>query len=189
MYYFAFLILLMVGQKKYEEFELVQGLKSQQTDAFNYLYDHYHGALYGIIYSIVQEPAVADDVLQESFVKIWRQINTYDASKGRLFTWMLNIARNGSIDKLRSKSFRQQQQNQSLQESVYDSIKVEQPSADLIGLRKMVGELKLEFRQLVELAYFQGYTQEEMSEALQIPLGTVKTRMRAALIELRKKMK
>ena len=78
-------------------------LKQRRESAFNYLYDNYSAALYSVIISIVPDRELSNDILQEVFVKIWRQIETYDVTKGRLFTWMLNIARNASIDALRSK--------------------------------------------------------------------------------------
>ncbi len=173
----------------YNEYELVQMLKRQESAAFSYLYDNYGHSLYAIVLNIVTDKEIARDVLQEIFVKIWRQISTYDDGKGRLYTWMLNIARNASIDKLRSKGFRQEKQNQELSENVNEKSIDAGLNIDRLGLRKIVHQLKPEQRDLIELAYFQGYTQDEMSQALQIPLGTVKTRMRAALVELRKLMK
>jgi len=125
--------------------------------------------------------------LQEVFVNIWRRIEQYDAGKGRLFTWMLNIARNASIDTLRSKSYQNSRKNQSIQDNV-DTIQVTdvlQPGIDTIGLRKVLEKLKEEQRVLIELAYFKGYTHEEIAELEKIPLGTVKTRIRNALIQLR----
>jgi len=95
----------------YEESELVRLLRQRQEPAFNYLYDHYAGALYSVIISIVPDRELGNDLLQEVFVKIWRQIESYDSTKGRLFTWMLNIARNASIDAVRSKNFQQSRQN------------------------------------------------------------------------------
>ena len=93
----------MEPKTKYSEHELVVLLNEQSNDAFNYLYDHYSGALFTIINQIVPDKDTAGDVLQEVFVNIWKKINTYDSAKGRLFTWMLNIARNAAIDKIRSR--------------------------------------------------------------------------------------
>ena len=81
-------------------------LQQRNEKAFGYLYDNYSGALYGIVKSIVTDTEIANDVLQNVFVNIWRKIELYDAQKGRLFTWMLNIARNAAIDEVRSKGFR-----------------------------------------------------------------------------------
>jgi RNA polymerase sigma-70 factor (ECF subfamily) len=170
----------------YTEQELVTALKDRDAVAFNYLYDHYSAALYTIVKQIVQNTETASDVLQEVFVNIWRKIESYDPSKGRLFTWMLNIARNASIDTLRSRSFQRSQKNQEITETVHD---MRGPSyltnIDSIGLKKLLQKLKPEYRILIELAYFKGYTQEEIAEIEDIPLGTVKTRIRNALIQLR----
>ena len=169
----------------YEEYELVAALRQKDNQAFSYLYEHYAGALYGVIKQIVADAELSNDVLQETLVNIWRRIETYDETKGRLFTWMLNIARNASIDMLRSKNFQNTRKNQPLSDTVNWSTTAQAQNIDNIGLRKMLGKLKDEQRTLVELAYFRGYTHEEIAAMEGIPLGTVKTRIRAALIQLR----
>jgi RNA polymerase sigma factor (sigma-70 family) len=179
----------MAGSPKHTEPELVALLKKRSQSAFNYLYDNYSGALYGVIVSIVQDKELSNDVLQEVFIKIWRQIEQYDPAKGRLFTWMINICRNASIDTLRSKGYHAQKQNRELTESVYSAAGATNMGTDRIGLRKLITGLKEEHKILVELAYFQGYTQDEISKLLNIPLGTVKTRLRNALIQLREVFK
>ena len=171
----------------YNEPELVSLLKSRDQKAFNYLYDNYSGALYSIILQVLNDTELANDVLQEVFINIWRKIEIYDPAKGRLFTWMLNIARNASIDTLRSKGFQNTQKNQSLPEYV-DLNKPGQTTElniDNIGLKKLLEKLRDEYRVLIDLAYFKGYTHEEIAELEKIPLGTVKTRIRNALIQLR----
>ena len=160
-------------------------LQQRNEKAFGYLYDNYSGALFGIVNSIVTDKEIANDVLQNVFVNIWRKIESYDATKGRLFTWMLNIARNASIDEVRSKGFRDSQKNQSLSENVDVPGAVTVPSIEDVGLKKVLTKLKGELRVLIDLSYFQGFTHEEISKALNIPLGTVKTRIRSALIQLR----
>ncbi len=175
--------------KKYSEPELVQLLRQRGQHVFSYLYDNYSGALLSIIVNIVNDEELANDVLQEVFVKIWKQIESYDSSKGRLFTWMLNIARNASIDTVRSKGYQNSRQNRELTEDVYSSGGTSELKTDQIGLRKMVHNLKEEYKVLVELSYFQGFTQDEISKMLNIPLGTVKTRLRTALTQLREIIK
>ena len=160
-------------------------LQQRNEKAFGYLYDNYSGALYGIVNSIVTDKEIANDVLQNVFVNIWRKIESYDASKGRLFTWMLNIARNAAIDELRSKGYRDSQKNQSLSENVDVAGVATVPVIDDVGLKKVLTKLKGELRVLIDLSYFQGFTHEEISKILGIPLGTVKTRIRSALIQLR----
>lgn len=170
----------------YNENELVDLLQQRSEKAFTYLYDNYSGALYGVIHSIIADNETSNDVLQDVFVNIWRKIESYDATKGRLFTWMLNIARNAAIDKIRSKGFRDGQKNQPLSENVDISIgQTAGPAVNDVGLRKVIGRLKEEQRVLIDLSYFQGFTHEEIAKAMNIPLGTVKTRIRSALIQLR----
>lgn len=170
----------------YTEHELVSLLKDRDSKAFGYLYDHYSGALNSIILQVVNDVELANDVLQEVFINIWRKIESYDQTKGRLFTWMLNIARNASIDTLRSKTFQNSQKNRAFPENV-DGLRI--PTSELnidnIGLKKVLEKLKVEHRTLIELAYFKGYTHEEIAEIESMPLGTVKTRIRNALVQLR----
>jgi RNA polymerase sigma-70 factor (ECF subfamily) len=175
--------------KLYSEPELVLLLKQRQQEAYNYLYNHYSGALYSIILNIVPDRDYASDVLQEVFIKIWRQIESYDNTKGRLFTWMLNIARNASIDAVRSKGYQKTQKNLELSENMYDAGGSTSMNTDKIGLKKIVYNLKEEYRVLIDLSYFQGFTQDEISKMLKVPLGTVKTRMRSALIQLKQVIK
>jgi RNA polymerase sigma factor (sigma-70 family) len=173
----------------YNEQELIIALKGRDDQAFSYLYDHYSGSLFSIIVQIVKSPEVASDVLQEVFVNIWRKMESYDPLKGRLFTWMLNISRNASIDMLRSKNYQNNQKNREITDTVYGNDQVTQTSIDSIGLTKFLGKLRPEQRVLIELAYFKGYTHEEISQIEDIPLGTVKTRIRNALLQLREYLK
>jgi len=170
---------------KYSEQELVALLKEQNNDAFNYLYDHYSGALFTIINQIVPDKDTASDVLQEVFVNVWRKIGTYDETKGRLFTWMLNIARNAAIDKVRSKGYRDNQRTQSIAEGESGMAMSSNPVVNDVGLKKVLTTLNEEYRKLIDLSYFQGFTHEEIAKMLGIPLGTVKTRIRTAISQLR----
>lgn len=175
----------------YTESELVSLLKSRDSKAFSYLYDNYSASLYTIIAQMVNDMEVANDVLQEVFINIWRKIESYDPVKGRLFTWMLNIARNASIDTLRSRGFQNTRKNQSLQDKKDWPLaaKPDWVNIDNIGLKRTVERLKKEHRVLIDLAYFKGYTHEEIAEIEDIPLGTVKTRIRNALMQLREYLK
>ena len=171
---------------KYSEQELVALLKEQNNDAFNYLYDHYSGALFTIINQIVPDKDTASDVLQEVFVNVWRKIGSYDETKGRLFTWMLNIARNAAIDKVRSKGYRDNQRTQSIVDGENAGMSISSnPIVNDVGLKKVLTTLNEEYRKLIDLSYFQGFTHEEIAKMLGIPLGTVKTRIRTAISQLR----
>lgn len=172
----------------YSEPELIALLKRGEESAYGYLYDHYAATLYGVILQVVPQQEVAEDVLQEVFVKIYRNIDQYEASKGRLYTWMLHIARNTAIDTIRSKEFKKSRKIRELKESVNANAakKSVTPYVDHLGLDKVLSALNEDQQKIIDLAYFKGYTQEEISKELQLPLGTVKTRVRNALIQLRK---
>jgi RNA polymerase sigma factor (sigma-70 family) len=173
---------------KYGEDELVMLVKQRDQQAFAYLYDNYSAALNGVITKLVDDNVLAEDILQESFLKIWNNFANYDATKGRLFTWMLNITRNLTIDTLRSKGYKKQSKISADENSVsiHAVSNYGAASFDSLGIKKYLGVLKPEQRLVVDLVYFSGYTQDEIAGELGIPLGTVKTRMRSALIELRK---
>lgn len=169
------------------EDELIVLLRRRDEGAFGYLYDNYSGALYGVILKMLGFEEASRDLLQDVFVKIWRNIESYDASKGRLYTWMLNIARNAAIDMLRSPGYNRERITTDLSNDAY--MERISPAAvvktDHVGLQKVVAGLKEEYRKIIDLAYFKGYTQEEIAEELNIPIGTVKTRSRSALLQLK----
>lgn len=173
------------------EDDLVELLQKRDQRAFHYLYDNYAGALYGVILRVVSDKNNADEVLQDTFVKIWNHGHQFDQGKGRLYTWMLNIARNTGIDYIKSKRARNDQQNQSLQDIVHSDEMHNFAHTDLvekldhIGVTAVIDKLKPEWQVMIKMAYYEGYTQQEIAEELQIPLGTVKTRVRAALMQLK----
>ncbi len=177
------------GPNHIEEPQLVDLLQRKEHTALAYLYDHYSPALYGIIHRIVKQDDVAEEVLQDVFVKIWDKINTYDASRGRLFTWMLNLTRNLAIDKLRSKEFSYAQKTNRLDPNVsttnLPTMYVEQQMKDH-GLINLLKNLTPEQQMVVDLIYFKGYTHSEVAKEYDMPLGTVKTRLRSSITKLRK---
>ena len=180
----------MTQVKKIEESVLVAKLQAKDVQAFEYLYDQYKNAIFGVIYKVISDVDIAEDILQEVFVKIWKNIDSYQSGKGRLYTWMLNIARNRSIDYLRSKEHNKGRQTNSMEASVYavDAENSTSIAVDHIGIEKFVHQLKKEYQEIIHLAYFMGYTQEEIAKKLEIPLGTVKTRSRTAIRKLREMM-
>ncbi len=174
--------------KRYNEDELVMLLQKRDQDAFSYLYDNYAPALNGVIFRLVEDKSLSEDILQEAFLKIWNNFSSYDNSKGRLFTWMMNLTRNLTIDTLRSKGYKKQTKISGDENSVNNlqdtSSGIEK--FDTLGIRKQLENLKPDQRLVIDLAYFKGLTQDEISKEIGIPLGTVKTRMRTAILELRK---
>ncbi len=170
------------------EEELVLALKNRERIAVEALYDMYSASLFGVISRIIIDEATSEDVLQETFVKIWHSFPSYSADKGRLFTWMVNIARNLSIDKLRSKDFKNHSKNQELENNVtfIDEQRNTVYKPELMGVKDLVQKLRPEQKSILDLVYFKGYTHVEAADELGIPLGTIKTRLRMAIIELRK---
>lgn len=166
---------------------LIQRLQSGDQSVISTLYDKYGATLYGIVLRIVEQEDLAQDVLQESFVKIWKNAGRYDATQGTLFTWMLNICRNTAIDKTRSAYFRRKKKVHAVDETLnnHRHFAYEQ-NTDQIGLDEEVKNLEEKYRTVIDLIYFRGFTQKEVTEQLNIPLGTVKSRVRIALRELRK---
>ena len=170
-----------------EQETLVKELLTKSDKSFTLLYDNYSKSLYAVIYNLIKNREEAEDVLQEVFVKIWNNIDSFDDSKGRLYTWMLNITRNTTIDKLRSKGYNNSQKNHSVDNFVYmleDNSKTVN-RIDAIGISRFIKKLKPKCIQIIELLFFQGYTQQEASDELEIPLGTVKTQNRNCMNDLR----
>lgn len=170
-----------------DEEKLVSRLKSRDKSAFEYLYDNYSGALFGVVSRIIPKEAVAEEVLQDVFLKIWDKIESYDPAKGRLFTWMLNLTRNQAIDKTRSKELSREGKTSGIDNLVNRIEKREfaEQGVDSIGVSDLLNVLPKEQKFVVEYLYFKGYSQSELAEEFSIPLGTVKTRLRLAMSQLR----
>lgn len=170
------------------EEDLIHALRNHEKIAVEALYDMYSASLFGVISRIVIDIPTAEDVLQETFVKIWNSFSNYSAEKGRLFTWMVNIARNLAIDKIRSKDYKNQSKNHELENNVtfIDGQRNTVYKPELMGIKNLVETLKPEQKSILDLVYFKGYTHVEAAEELGIPLGTIKTRLRMAIQELRK---
>ncbi|PSR56906.1 RNA polymerase subunit sigma-70 [Adhaeribacter arboris] len=171
------------------EEELVARLRVPEDAAVAQLYDMYSAALYGVILRIVKDTEVAEDVLQECFVKIWSSFSSYDASKGKLFTWLINIARNLAIDKIRSRQYRVGSKTQTLDKSQQYTADSTGFRPEHIGVKELTEKLNPDQKKVIDMMYFDGFTQSEVAEVLEIPLGTVKTRARAAIKALSKLLK
>ncbi|PZQ79093.1 MAG: RNA polymerase subunit sigma-70 [Flavobacterium johnsoniae] len=171
--------------------ELLQQIYKKDDRAFTLLYDMYSKSLFSVIYNLIRDHEEAEDILQETFVKIWKNIESYDESKGRFYTWILNISRNASIDRLRSKGFNNRQKNLPSDNFVHllDESNKLNHKIDTIGIREFVKKLKPKCIQILDLLFFKGYTQQEASEELQIPLGTIKTQNRNCINDLRNFLK
>jgi len=167
--------------------ELVKKFQNKDVKAFEKLYGMYSDSMHGVIYNIVRDHNVAEEVMQDVFVKVWQKSESYSKQKGRFFTWILNIARNAAIDKTRSKSFKKVKQN--LNADFFVDIIQTSESLDVktnaIGIKAFVDKLDKKCKIVIDLLYFKGYTQSEASETLNIPIGTIKTRNRNCIKILR----
>jgi RNA polymerase sigma factor (sigma-70 family) len=166
---------------------LVQRFQKKDLIAFEKLYEMYIDNIRGVIYTIVRDGALAEELAQDVFVKVWRNSGSYNPSKGRFFTWILNIARNTAIDKVRSKSYKDQKKNLPTEYfvGILEQAEAEEQTIDMVALKKLLLNLKKKCIQIIELLYFRGYSQKQASESLNIPLGTVKTRNRNCIGKLR----
>ena len=135
-----------------------------------------------MVLRIVKKEADAEEVIQEVFLHIWTSIDQYDPVKGKLFTWMVHIARNAAIDRIRSKQYRVGAMTCPLEGSPAKQLaSAYEINPEHVGLKELVEKLSPDQKQVIDLMYFDGYTQSEVAEELAIPLGTVKTRARAAI--------
>ena len=167
--------------------DLILAMQNGDEKAFSRLYTMYSQAIYGIIKSIILDENIAEELLQDVFIKVWNNSKTYSVNKGRFFTWLLNIARNTAIDETRSKSFKNSRKNLSTSNfvDILSSSDSLSNKMNAIGIMKFVNALKPACIKIIDLLYFKGYTQAEASKTLEIPLGTLKTRNRACINELR----
>jgi len=171
------------------ERKITELMAQGDRQAVNLTYQNYGNALYGIIRRIVKSEALAEEVLQDVMVKVWQNAKSYNRTKGRLFTWLSNIARNASIDMLRSAGYNPEQKTTSIENPVYQNVGgSEEIKIKDSGLEKIINSLDEKHRVLIDMAYFQGYSQREIEKELGIPLGTIKSRLRQAINELRTKL-
>lgn len=167
------------------EARIIPLLQRKHSKGIDLLYDNYADALYGVAKTIVQDESLAKDVLQESFVKIWQNGPKYDPAKARLFTWLLTITRNTAIDKLRSAQNRSNKEIQIPEHNV-NTVDNRSFNIDGIDMNDQLKKLDDKYQLVLQALFFMGMTQQETSESLNIPLGTVKTRLRNGLKALRK---
>lgn len=166
---------------------IILKFKQKDVKAYEKLYNMYCNSISGVVNNIVKNDDIAQEITQDVFIKAWNNAESYSSKKGRFFTWILNIARNAAIDYTRSKRFKQSKQN--LNSDFFVDIIVSNENLDnstnTIGLKEFVTKLGVACKSIIELLYFKGFTQKEASEELGIPLGTVKTRNRTCIGELR----
>lgn len=167
---------------------LVRRLKKRDVTALDYLYDHYSEALYGIIQRTVNHQEIAEETLHDVFIRIWDQIESYDAARGTLFTWMYRIARNKAIDARRSKDFKATEKSDDVTDYV-DMFDNSERKEDYIGLSDVLNNIGAMCKKLIQLNFFMGYSHAEISEKEDMALGTVKTRLRNCLKDIKQQLK
>ncbi|MFV0565590.1 MAG: RNA polymerase sigma factor [Flavobacteriaceae bacterium] len=167
------------------EKEIVGLLERGDKKAITLLYDNYADALYGVIKKIITDDDVAQDVLQESFVKIWRYANKYEPAKAKLFTWLYRITYNTAIDKVRALKNKNTNEVQIETSSVY-KITSNELNQDVLDIKEHLKRLDEKYQIVINALFFEGMTQQEASEELNMPLGTIKSRLKIGLRELKK---
>jgi RNA polymerase sigma-70 factor (ECF subfamily) len=167
------------------EAQLVHRLMARDEQALRLVYDRYAKKLLAVLLRVVRDEAFAQDLLQEGLLKVWLNIASYDADRSRLFTWMVRVCCNHALDAFRNPHYRFHGRHPSLVAAGVQRA----PAAttfhpEHIGVRELTGHLKPRQREVIDLLYFGGCTQAEAAKELGVPLATVKTRARAALLVL-----
>jgi RNA polymerase sigma-70 factor, ECF subfamily len=176
-----------VGQNS--DADLIRGILNREETALSSFYDRYRMVIFGLLFRILNNRTEAEDILQEVFVQVWQQAERFDEERGKAFTWLVTIARRRAIDRLRSlKSRLQTIEKANLSDPFGTDSAIEQNlflRARQKSVRTALNQLPETQHSLLLMAYFEGCSQQEIATRTQIPLGTVKTRMRAGMIKLR----
>ena len=184
-------MLLSIGSETVDEFNILQRIADRDEKALEALYDRYSRIVYSLVLAIVKQEEDAQDVIQELFLNIWEKASLFDPSKGSAYTWLITLARNRAIDRIRSRQHQSQQRiDRQIDIDTLFSLSDQSPIEGVISgeraslVKKAMAELQENERELITMAYFGGYSQSEISEKLNLPLGTVKTRMRQGMKKL-----
>ena len=168
------------------ENQIVQLLQRKDKGAIKLIFEHYGPVLLNIILRVVKDRSIAQDTLQDALLKIWKKGQSYKPENGSLFTWLTTVCRNAAIDKTRTKDFKlTEKSNASIDLVSIAEAVVQEEETDQQYIHQLMDQLPPVQRKLIDLAYFQGYTQQEIAKCLDMPLGTVKTRIRLAIKHLR----
>jgi len=186
----AFIGFLPLAVRLADDEDLVRRLKAHEPRAMSELYDRYARVVFSLIVRIVRNSAVAEDLVQETFLRVWHRVHSFDAERGALGAWLLAVARNRAIDHLRSVDGRMEVNAISLNHlekpSWFASLDTRALALDRMRrIHDAFEKLTPHQRQVIEMAYYEGLSQTEMAERLQQPLGTIKTWTRGALKILR----
>jgi RNA polymerase sigma-70 factor (ECF subfamily) len=181
------------GYSGLDDEELMLRLAYRDLVAFRALYDRYGNLVYSAALRVVRDAQIAEDMVQEIFLRIWRKPESYVAQRGRFVTWLTSVTRNRAVDEVRSRGrrFRHETASPEEQERELPASEQDDPAltAELSDQRRLIlaalKQIPAEQREIIELAYFGGLTQQEIAERLSQPLGTVKTRIRLGMQKLR----
>ena len=181
--------ILMAVQAAEDDTNLVTRMQRRDPNALAELYDRYGRVTFSLIVRIVRDAGTAEDLVQETFLRVWNRVHGFDAQKGSIGPWLLAVARNRAIDYLRSAGGRERnavEYEETDHPALYCDMERDLLSSDRVRrVKTAVEKLSPNHRQDIELAYFEGLSQTEMAERMGQPLGTVKTWVRAALKTLR----
>ena len=172
--------------------QLVTLITQGDKDALGALYDRHGKAVFGFVYYLLQEPGRAQDVVQEVFLRVWLKASGYHPERGKFQTWLMSIAHHRAVDEMR-RNRRQQNTLESAGRLTLptsggtENIPLKEALQSEVGevVRAALSTIPAEQHKVIELAYYRGYSQSEIAEQLQEPLGTVKTRMRLGMQKLR----
>lgn len=168
-----------------EEAALIERIRSGDETAMEDMYDRYSGIVYGVALRVLGDTSAAEDVLQEVFLQLWRNPQSFDANRGKLPAWLAVIARNRAIDHLRKRPPEEDLSGV----SVSTGLNLESEAAQRLAVEKIravFSRLPLDQRRALEMAFFEGMTHTEIASKTGEPLGTIKTRIRAGLLTVRK---
>ncbi|MFN8166313.1 MAG: sigma-70 family RNA polymerase sigma factor [Bacteroidia bacterium] len=174
----------MTDSHNIDEQELLRLLTAGDKKGMEALYDRYAAVIYGVIYRITGRDDLSEEILIETFLKIFKNSSQYDPARGRFLSWMIGLARNISLEKIRLKDF-QQNINPGVRNDVLNTDSHLSFDAELSSIRDVIRRLDPEYRSILELLYFSGKSPSEIAAILNIPLGTVKSRVKAAFSKLR----
>ncbi|MCG8322799.1 MAG: sigma-70 family RNA polymerase sigma factor [Cytophagales bacterium] len=168
------------------ETDIVHYLKTRDKKALQLIFENYGPVLLNIILRIVKDRPMAQDTLQEVLIKIWKNGQSYKVENGSLFTWLTRVCRNAAIDKTRTKDYKLSEKfNTAIDLVNIAELAAHEEGTEQLYMRQMIDQLPSVQQKLIDLAYFQGYTQKEIAKFMKMPLGTVKTRIRLAIRNLR----
>jgi RNA polymerase sigma-70 factor, ECF subfamily len=176
------------------DLSLLQRIAARDTAAVAELYDRHSRLLFGLILRIVRDRGEAEEILQEAFVRVWTRAEMYDARVGGPLPWIVRVARNCAIDRLRARRVRAAVDTPAIDLAAVEAAAIQTPEAAVLSaerrrtLTDALAGLPAEQRQLIEAAFFEGYTHSELAQRFGLPLGTVKTRIRAGMIAMRKRL-